>query len=326
MYEHMNKPEQSIITSLLEKHSLGICTREEMALLEQWYAAFPEKENVWTDATEKAEIKDSLKAGIFDAIAEEKVHPISQARVKKPHRIWWQAAAVAAVLVISFAIYNIFSHKKDPEYVVVSAPAGKEIVQLELPDHSEVWLEPGTTVRYQKDYGNGDRKIELMEGMAFFSVRKNAKLPFLVNTQSGVQTKVLGTEFTVKAYAQSKEVQVMVSSGIVQVSDSTGVLGILKANQQLSYGQDAHITKRTEGKLEDWRSGDITLKNASFVEIVRILKNRYGLKVEFNAEDVASYRFNLRISKNSSAAEILEMLKDISGLAYTLNDNKVTIH
>ena len=36
----MNTPEQHIITSLLEKHALGICTPEESALLENGMLLF----------------------------------------------------------------------------------------------------------------------------------------------------------------------------------------------------------------------------------------------------------------------------------------------
>jgi ferric-dicitrate binding protein FerR (iron transport regulator) len=230
------------------------------------------------------------------------------------------------VLVGAWFMYNTFSHKKEPDYVVVSAAAGKGIIKLQLPDQSEVWLEPGTMVRYRRDFGSGGREIELTDGMAFFSVRKYAKQPFLVKTPDGVQAKVLGTEFTVKAYSQSEEVQVMVSSGTVQVSDSSRILGVLTANQQISYQQHVHATKRTEGALEDWRTGGHTFNNASFAEVARILENRYSLHVVYNAASVASFRFNFRISKHTSALEMLEMLKDISGLAYTLNNNKVTIH
>lgn len=322
----MNTPEQHIIASLLEKHSLGICTPEERALLEQWYAAFPEEGPVWQDASEKAAMKDALKAGIFDTIAPAKVHSITSEPAKASRKIWWQAAAVVAVLVGAWLLYNTFSQKKEPDYVVVSAAAGKGIVKLQLPDQSEVWLEPGTLVRYRKDFGSGGRELELTDGMAFFSVRKHANQPFLVKTPGGVQTKVLGTEFTVKAYSQSEEVQVMVSEGIVQVSDSTYILGILTANQQISYLQHSHAAKRTEGALEDLRAGGHTFNNASFAEVARILENRYGLQVIYNAASVASFRFNFRISKHTSALEMLEMLKDISGLGYTLNDNKVTIH
>ncbi|HEY8894793.1 MAG TPA: FecR domain-containing protein [Niastella sp.] len=323
----MNKPDQSIISSLLEKHSLGICTPEEMALLEQWYAAFPQKEQVWRNESEKAEMKDSLKAGVFGLIAQEKVVPITNVKsAKSTVRILWQAAAAVIVLVGVYLFYNIHRNKKAPEYVVVSAPAGKGIVKLSLPDRSEVWLEPGTTVRYPKDYGSADRQIELTDGMAFFSVQKNAQLPFLVKTPRGVQTKVLGTEFTVKAYTHAKEIQVMVTSGIVQVSDSTGILGILKADQQLSYRQETHVTQRTDGVLDDWRTGDIALRNASFSEVARILETRFGLQVVYNEKAVAAYSFTLRIKNNTTAAEMLEMLKEISGLSYELNNGKVIIH
>lgn len=323
----MNKPDQSIISSLLEKHSLGICTPEEMALLQQWYDAFPEKEQLWANDAEKADMKAKLKADIFGAIAEETTAPVINVKnAKSPIRIWWQAAAAVAVLVTGYFMYNKFSVKKAPEYVVVSAPAGKAIVKVELPDHSEVWLDPGTTVRYQKDLWNEGREVELMNGMAYFSVQKNAALPFLVKAPHGVQTKVLGTEFTVKAYTQSEEVQVMVASGIVQVSDSTGILGVLKANQQLVYQQKEHIMERSEGAMDDWRTGNITLRNASFSEVARILENRFGLQVVYKEKSVAAYSFTLRVSKYTTAADMLEILKEISGLSYELKNNKVTIH
>jgi ferric-dicitrate binding protein FerR (iron transport regulator) len=137
---------------------------------------------------------------------------------------------------------------------------------------------------------------------------------------------VLGTEFTVKGYAQSEEVQVMVTSGIVQVSDSTGILGILKADQQLSYRQKLHALQRTEGALDDWRTGDLALRNASFADVARILKTRFGLQVVYNEKTVAAYSFTLRINKQTTAADMLEMLKEISGLSYEYIDGKVIIH
>ena len=322
----MNKPEQSIITSLLEKHALGICTPEEMALLVQWYAAFPEKGRVWNSEQEKAAMKDSLKADIFHAIAPGKVIAIRETPAKRSRSGWWQAAAVVAVLIGSYLLYNKYIDKKEPETIVVSAAAGKGILQHELPDHSVIWLEPGTTVRYRKDFIHDVREIELADGMAFFSVRKDPQHPFLVKTPSGLQTKVLGTEFTVKAWTQSTDVQVMVRSGIVQVADDARILDTLKANQQLSYQQAEHTIKRTESILDDWRTGDIALKNAPFTEVARILEKRYGLQVVYNAKEVGAYSFTIHISKQTTAADLLEMLKEISGLAYERNNNKVTIH
>ena len=208
----------------------------------------------------------------------------------------------------------------------MSAAAGKGILQHELPDHSIIWLEPGTTVRYRKDFVNDTREIELADGMAFFSVTKDPRHPFLVKTPGGVQTKVLGTEFTVKAYAQSVNVQVMVKSGIVQVSDGARILDTLRADQQLSYRLQEHTFSRTEGALDDWLTGDIVLQQAPFTEVARILEKRYGLQVVYKAKDVEAYSFTLHINKQTTAADMLEMVKDISGIQYELNNNTVTFH
>lgn len=320
----MKQPDEHI-TSLLEKHALGICTPEERALLEQWYAAFPENGQVWRDAQEKAAMKDELKAGIFNMISSEGTTATPPV-ITKARRIWWQVAAAVAVLVATFLMYNRFSNKEEPAYVVMSAPAGKGAIRLQMPDQSEIWLEPGTTIRYRKDFGKAGREIELTDGMAFFSVQQQTEHPFIVNVPGRVRTKVLGTEFTVKAYRQLAYMQVFVSSGAVQVSDTRHLLGTIKAGEQLSYRPDTHIITPIEVKMADWRKGNISLNNATFAEVARILENYYSLQVVFNEADVTSYRFNLRISSQSSAQDVLEILHDISGLKYTLSENKVTIH
>jgi len=317
----MKQPDQHIIDALLEKHALGLCTPEERALLEDWYAAFPENGPVWQDASEKEAMKDALKAGIFEAIMAEEVRP--QASVFR--RIWWQAAAVLVGLAVTFVLYNKYN-KQEPAYVMVSAPVGRSIVKLQLPDSSEMWLEPGTVVRYRNDFGKAGREIELKDGMAFFSVQQQAAHPFIVHIPGHVKVKVLGTAFTVKKYSQSENAEIIVSSGAVQVSDSTGVLGILKGGQQISYQETSHTVTRTADIPEDWRSGTVALSNASFAEVARILENYYGLKVTSDITKVSSYRFNFRINKQTTAVDVLEMLKDISGLEYTLIDNQVTVH
>lgn len=286
-------------------------------MLENWYADFPQQGEVWVDATEKTAMKDALKAEIFDTIATVQVHAI-----KPPvRRIWWQAAAVIAALAVISLLYS----RREPVYEVVTAAAGKGIVRLQLPDQSEMWLEPGTVVRYPKDFGKRNRELELKDGMAFFSVEEQTEHPFIVKMPGGVQAKVLGTGFTVKKYAQSADVMVMVSSGAVQVTDSSGVLGICKSGQQILYRLTDHTATRSEEIVEDWRNGNLSIRDASFLEIARILENRYGLQLTFNPANVASYRFTLRINKQDTAADVLEMLKDISGLTYTLSGNKVII-
>jgi len=302
---------QPFIDSLLEKHALGICTPEEIAILEKWYADFPEKGPLWRDDAEKQSMKEMMKAEIFGEITQDEI--AIKPKSYGIHRLWW-AAAAAIILGVAVFIYN------RPEDKIITAAAGKGILKMQLPDHSEMWMEPGTTLRYSKD----GRHVELIDGMAFFSVQQDAKHPFIVNMPDGIQAKVLGTSFTVKKYKQSEEVQVMVSTGVVQVSDSTHVLGILKAGQQLSYA--GHTIKRTENTTEDWTTGNLTISNASLQEVARILETHYGIQVIISKPDAAAYRFTFRIGDQLTVAEVLDILKDISGLEFTREANRVTVH
>lgn len=306
----MKQPEQHIIDSLLEKHALGILTPAESVLLEKWYADFPEEGLIWTDASEKAAMKDAMKAEIFDVIAPKKQPSLRW--------MWWPAAAAAAILVIVLLV----NREAAPVYVTARAPAGGGIVRVQLPDQSEMWLEPGTAVRYLKDF---NRQVVLEDGMAFFSVQTQSGNPFLVSAPGGIQVKVLGTGFTVKKYAQLPNVEVAVNSGAVQVADSMGGITVLKAGQQISFRSVISTGKRVDGVVADWRTGDLTVTDASMAEVARILEDRYGLEVTFDAGHFSAYRLTLRIGREDTAADVLDMLKDISGIKYTRTGDTVII-
>ncbi|HVI43741.1 MAG TPA: FecR domain-containing protein [Chitinophaga sp.] len=335
----MSHPDQQIIDLLLEKHALGICTPEECAVLERWYDAFPADGPVFENGAEKQDIRESLKAGVFGVIQQEinetattpetVMHVAAAAETvpgNGPFRsMYWRVAAAVLVLIATGSLFFLFKSKPAPlTYTEVSAPAGRNIFHLQLPDGSAVWLEPGSRLRYANQFGEKSRNVQMIDGLAYFSVVQGASHPFTVSA-AGIQAKVLGTEFSVKAYRGLPDVQVYVSSGKVQVSDSSHVLGILAAGQQIVYAQTTGTVTRMDGKQDDWRHGTIALQGVSFAEVACILQNRYEIQVGYDAAKMSPYRFTLRISANMSLAEVLEMLKDLSGLNYTLNNGHVTV-
>lgn len=322
----MSQPDKHIIDQLLEKHALGICTQEERAILERWYASFPEEARAFEDEAERKAVHASMKAGIFDMIAQEMpaVEAVQEARPVR--RIYWRAAAAALVLIAAGSLFYFIKGKPAQNaYTEVAAPAGKKVLHMQLPDGSAVWLEPGSKLRYADQFGAKSREVQVLDGQACFSVAPGASQPFMVGTPDGIQAKVLGTEFSVKAYRGLAYVQIAVSSGRVQVSDSSAILGILEAGQQLIYEVGTHTATRGTVAADDWRNGNQTLRNTSFAEVARILQNRYGVQVSYDTAMMAPYRFNLRIAGNTSLEETMEMLKELSGMTYTLSNGQVTV-
>ncbi len=67
-----------------------------------------------------------------------------------------------------------------------------------LPDQSVVWLKANARIKVDtQSYKQQFRTVELIAGEAFFEVQKNPAHPFIVQN-GAVQTKVLGTSFSVK--------------------------------------------------------------------------------------------------------------------------------
>ena len=70
------------------------------------------------------------------------------------------------------------------------------VIRYELPDHSVVWLNAGSTLRYPTTFKKDNRLVEL-KGEAYFEVQADKDRPFYVNTPNGLSVYVYGTKFNV---------------------------------------------------------------------------------------------------------------------------------
>ncbi len=86
-----------------------------------------------------------------------------------------------------------------------------------LSDGSLVQLEPGSVLRYKKDFEPGKRWLHL-DGEAKFQVAKNKKRPFTVFAEN-VSTTAVGTIFTVNSKNKHKRITVKLEEGKVLVQD-----------------------------------------------------------------------------------------------------------
>ena len=121
------------------------------------------------------------------------------------------AAALIPLLIITGS-YLYYTSTKD-KWIEISVAYGDKKHFL-LPDSSEIWLNAGTVIKYPEKFPKAQRLVHL-DGEAYFSVRKDATKPFVVET-SQLSVKVLGTQFNVKAYADDKMQNLANVSGIVQ--------------------------------------------------------------------------------------------------------------
>lgn len=87
--------------------------------------------------------------------------------------------------------------------------------ELALPDGSRVLLDGDSAIDIA--YGDGERRIELVRGAAFFDVAKDASRPFVVHAD-GARARAVGTRYAVERLGT--RVEVHVEEGVVEVASA----------------------------------------------------------------------------------------------------------
>lgn len=173
------------------------------------------------------------------------------------------SAAVAAILLIALIIWSPFQGRQ------IEVAASSSDRQIELPDHSKIFIRQGSRISYPEKFASKERRVKL-EGEAYFEVSRNEHQPFIIDAQA-VDVRVLGTTFNVRCSPDRADVTV--STGRVQVTDQKA-----KNNSVvLLPGKKAHFEK---GHLEQanangyeslWKNNELVFESRPFSEVLLAL-------------------------------------------------------
>lgn len=248
---------------------------------------------------------------------------------KKPaiplHRRFLRIAAIVVpVLVLAGGIYH-FSQREQMIQVITAYGETKQII---LPDSSEVWLNSGSTFQYPSKFKKGTRPVSL-EGEAYFSVRKDASKPFIVNTNQ-LSVKVLGTEFNVKAYLDNSKTVATLNTGKIEVNTVSNQSRTLQPNEQLTYNNKSGSIDITEVQANDisaWTNGQLFFTDTPFPDILQTLERRFGVSFEASPNiGMSAHGYTVKFLKDDNLEQILNVLEDVvGGFSYQEDGNKIKI-
>jgi ferric-dicitrate binding protein FerR (iron transport regulator) len=277
---------------------------------------------------------------------------VAPSNVFKRLLIWGGSIAAAALLCIGifwFAASRTIA--VDNRITQINAPKGS-ISKIILPDGTKVWLNGGSRLVYQNQFGNQFRKVTLT-GEAFFDVVKDAAHPFIVTT-STFQLKVLGTAFNVRSYPNDKtseaalvrgkiqirltknpdkEITLLPSERLVVKNTETPAVKTEKAKAQFitqdiplitlsNFHQSAHDTLPSEAL---WMENKLAFDAENFEEIANKMERWFSVHVEFKNNHAKQLRFTGEF-KNESLYQTLASLQQTAPFHYTIKDNNVFIY
>ena len=165
----------------------------------------------------------------------------SQMKIRslKRTRLHNQLIRCAAFLAIPLLLasltlgYLYFAEPEEIRYAEVTSTMGT-VVRYELPDHSVVWLNSGSKLRYPTVFKKDNRNVELT-GEAYFQVEAEPERPFYVNMPNGLSVYVYGTQFNVTAYEDDSYIETVLEKGKVNVLPPGQEMITLLPGEQLLY-------------------------------------------------------------------------------------------
>lgn len=200
----------------------------------------------------------------------------------------WGARVAAGLLVAAGLTWLAVPRAPDapdgpvPMRAFTTTPGERAIVDLR--DGTHVVLAAASTLRVPEDFNATTRRVEL-DGEAYFVVAHDAAKPFSVHAARAV-TQVLGTEFSVRAYADEPGVDVLVRSGRVALrgDEAPSTSGTV-----LTRGQAGHLDSTGQTSVRDgvdvalalaWTDGRLAFDRTPMREVLPRLERWYDLTIQ----------------------------------------------
>jgi transmembrane sensor len=233
----------------------------------------------------------------------------------------WPAWRLAACLATAACMALAWVAWRPAERVEIAEPGPRHENRQLLPDRSTAKL--GTGAEIDVRYTEGERRIVLLQGQAFFMVQRDPARPFVVEA-AGIAVRAVGTAFDMRVGEASVDVVVAEGSVAVLARDDPDAGGastmaepvaLVQALQQVSIPITSHtaaavatLTKQGVQERLAWQHGLMTFRQKPLSEIVEELNWLNDTQLVLLDEALAATRFSgtIRSDNIDGFARLLE--------------------
>ncbi len=277
---------------------------------------------------------------------------------KKPfYKRWITYAGTAAAIAAIIFIYPLITEKKPDKKTAAIKPVNEIAInrgsrtKIQLPDGSQVWVNSGSKLTYEGRFDGSTREVHL-DGEAYFDVVKDAAHPFIVHTE-GIDIKVLGTAFNVKAYTADRTIEATLIHGSIEVlnHNQPGVPNIiLKPHEKLVYNkyQPGDVKEKQaivkaadtpfsisieplQKNIADsnivetaWVYNKLIFEEERFEDLALNMERWYNVKISIENEKLKNYKMSGSFV-NETAEEAIRILQFLVPFKYSVKNNEIII-
>lgn len=296
---------------ILIKYILGEATPEERKDVDTWATLSPantkklEEVRVILESSRRlAQVSPLHETEAWEKFKDLRSKNAQSAKVVaiKPYTNWLRiAAAIVFLIGGGWIAYNLYGPSK-----VINIQATNTVRIVTLPDSSTVYINKNSGISYGSDFSQ-KREIKLT-GEAFFDVKHNEKVPFLVSVNN-ITVKDIGTAFNVKSGSESTEI--VVESGIVEVSKSHNSVRLnpqdmvrIKAGDKL-----LKVEKNTELTYSYYTNRLFIANNTPLWQLIDVINKAYDTNFKIEDKTIRNQPMTIVIKRDVSIDKILNILE-----------------
>jgi transmembrane sensor len=224
----------------------------------------------------------------------------------------WAAIVILAVGIGVILYSNSNTKSKTLQLVQTNiiAEPGK-VTKIILPDSSTVWLNSGSRLSYDSQYGISHREVTLI-GQAFMDVVQNKGIPFIVGCDL-INVKVLGTRFDVETFPGMEQVRIVLESGKVELTHKhiDTFKHLMSPGDLAVYNQKENNLTLKQVNVENftsWVSGKFVFRDEPLALVFETIERMYNIDIDYNYPDISRSMFTATIT-NETIEDVLKLIE-----------------
>jgi transmembrane sensor len=292
--------------SLLAKYLAGEADEKETRAVTEWIDNSPENRALFNETKSDWKIMDTMGTRFNTDNAWNKIHNriitndetiiTRDIITKQRHSNWYfltPARIAASLLLLAILGTSLVFITGRMQKVIVTAEFNGKGKEVTLPDGSLIYLNANTSISYAKHFSRKSREVKLY-GEAFFEVSPDKRKPFIIFANNA-RVKVLGTSFNVDARGNSDQVEVYVSSGIVELSearDQNNRILVRPGSIGMIINHEISAMKAENENIIAWKTGDLTFQDTRLTEVTSLLNEIYNVNIVIREPGLDTTRIN----------------------------------
>lgn len=186
-----------------------------------------------------------------------------------------------------------------------------------LPDGTSVTLGSNSRIRFSDDYNLAHRDI-ILNGEAFFDVKKNKEIPFIVSC-NGINIKALGTSFYVDGSNHTTSIEAVLQKGKIEVGSY-----LLFPSQHIKYDlitKAGVISSVDVDQYTAWMNNSFVFRTSTIDDVFKQLSKWYDIEsVHYEEESIKKLEIGASFKRYSTLDEVVALLNKLD-MVHITNQN-----